>query len=447
MELNTAYLQQQLDRLPTLTRYYVAFSGGRDSHVLLHLLASLRQQHPQLDICAIHVHHGLQEQADKWVDHCTKVGEDLGVEVQVRYVNVKKEGSLEAAAREARYQAFKEMIQPGEGLLMAHHLDDQAETLLLQLFRGAGVAGLSAMPAVTAFANGWLARPLLDVPRKHIEKYAVTHHLDWIEDPSNLDTTFDRNYLRHEVLPELKTRWPSLINTLSRAASHQAEAAALLEVLAEQDFQECKGSHQALQTLSVSSLLKLDAGRQRNLLRYWLRQVRHLSLPDTRHLMRIQSEVLPASLDATPLVEWSGAEVRRYRDELYAQSVATDPGTRESYMIKYPWDLQGVFHLPDGTQLFPEQTTGVGLKASLADKGDIQVGFRQGGEECRPAGRGHRHSLKKLMQEWGIPPWLRDRVPLIFVGDDIAQVVGFCLCEPFQAGKDEKAVYISQTDL
>lgn len=447
MELNTAYLQQQLNRLPLLSHYHVAFSGGRDSHVLLHLLAGLRQQLPGLNISAIHIHHGLQEQADNWAEHCKKTGDDLNIGVQIIHVTVEKRGSIEAAARSARYKAFNEIIQPGEGLLLAHHLDDQAETLLLQLFRGSGVAGLSAMPAVTTFAEGWLLRPLLDVPRKLIEAYGDTHNLRWIEDPSNLDTSFDRNYLRHSILPELSQRWPSLTNTLSRAASHQAEAAALLDVLAEQDYQECKGSHQKLKTLSVSSLMKLDAGRQRNLLRYWFRQVCHLPLPDTRHILRIQSEVLTASRDATPLVEWQGVELRRYRNELYAKDNSREQSFREAYMSQYPWDLLGPFLLPDGSMLLPEQTTGIGMKASLMGKGNIRVGFRKGGEKCRPAGRRHHHALKKLMQEWGVPPWMREQVPLIFVGDEIAQVVGFCLCEPFQARDDEKGVYISQTDI
>ncbi|MEJ2142608.1 MAG: tRNA lysidine(34) synthetase TilS [Gammaproteobacteria bacterium] len=447
MELNTAYLQQQLNRLPPLTHYHVAFSGGQDSHVLLHLLAGLRQQQPGLNISAIHIHHGLQEQADNWATHCKKVGGELNTDVQVIHVTVNKEGSLEAAAREARYQAFKQIIKPGEGLLLAHHLDDQAETLLLQLFRGAGVAGLSAMPVVTTFAEGWLLRPLLDVPRKLIKKYADTHHLCWIDDPTNLDTSFDRNYLRHRVLPLLSQRWPSLTNTLSRAASHQAEAAALLDVMAEQDYQQCKGSHQKFTTLSVSSLKKLGAERQRNLLRYWLRQVCHLPLPDTRHMLRIQSEVLTASSDATPLVEWQGIELRRYRNELYAKDGSREQGYREAYMNQYPWDLLEPFFLPDGSMLLPELTSGIGMKASLMGKANIRVGFRKGGEQCRPVGRRHHHSLKKLMQEWGVPPWMRERVPLIFVGDEIAQVVGFCLCEPFQARDDEKGVFISQTDV
>ena len=174
-----------------------------------------------------------------------------------------------------------------------------------------------------------------------------------------------------------------------------------------------------------------------------------MPLPDTRHMQRILSEVLTASEDAMPLVEWryhsQAVKLRRYRDEIYVQASAEYLPSAEAYMSKYPWDLLHPFTLPDGSILQLEQTEGVGLKASLMGQDNIRIGFRQGGEQCRPVGRGHRHSLKKLMQEWGIPPWLREHVPLLYVGDEIAQVVGFSLCEPFQADSDEKGLFISQT--
>lgn len=445
MELNSAYLQHHLGQLPRLPHYYVAFSGGVDSHVLLHLLVQLRKQQPELSISAIHIHHGLQQQADQWAEHCQSVADSLDVDLKLMHVTVSEQGSLEAAAREARYQAFAEIIQPGQGLLLAHHLDDQAETILLQLFRGAGVPGLAAMPAHTEFAAGWLIRPLLDVPRQPIEAYAREHKLGWIEDPSNLDTGFDRNFVRHKLMPVLRQRWPSITNTVSRAARHQSEAAYLMDCLAEQDYQQCKGLNQEQHTLSVSGLLGLEPARQRNVIRYWLRNVCQLAVPDTRHMQRVLAEVLAASEDAMPLVEWQGVELRRYRDEIYAGDSAALLHGKEALMVHYPWDLKHAFRLPDGSTLQPEPVTGIGLKASLLGRNNIRVGFRQGGEQCRPVGRGHRHSLKKLMQEWGVPPWLRERVPLIFVENEIAQVVGYCLCEPFQADSDEKGVFISQT--
>ena len=444
MELNAAYLQQKLNQLSRLPRYYVAFSGGVDSCVLLYLLNQLRQQQPELDIKAIHVNHGLQTQAGDWARYCQNVCDELEIPLLIKSVKVVLDNgqSPEAAAREARYAVFREMLGEGEGLFMAHHQDDQAETVLLQLFRGAGAAGLAAMPESIAFEKGWLLRPFLGVAREQIEDYANQHGLKWIEDPSNIDTGFDRNFLRHDIIPKLTCRWPSLNTTLSRVASHQAEAARLLDVLAEQDYQLAQG--QTPQTLSVSAVLMLDAGRQRNLLRYWLKTICQLSTPDSRHLQRILSEVLLAAVDASPLVEWGEVEVRRYRDELYALSASSAKDVAESF-LQQPWNLDKPFILPDGSTLQIKQTQGKGLKQSLAKRSDVSVGFRQGGEDCRPVGRGHRHSLKKLMQEWGIPPWQRDHIPLLFVGDEPAQVVGYCLCEPFQAEPDEIGLFISQT--
>jgi tRNA(Ile)-lysidine synthase len=271
--------------------------------------------------------------------------------------------------------------------------------------------------------------------------YAKQHQLDWVDDPSNLEARFDRNFLRHQVIPTLTARWPALSGNLSRVAAHQAEAAALLDELAQQDHQHCMG--ELSMTLSIKALAKIAPARQRNLLRYWLKQVCQLPLPDSRHLQRILDEVLPAAPVASPQVAWADVEVRRYRDGLYAHYQSSVEDLSAAFVrLSWPNPVEPLL-LPDGTQLTMQRCQGQGLKQASAD--DISVGYRQGGESCRPLGRGHRHSLKKLMQEWGVPPWQRGRIPLIFVGDELAQVVGYCLCEPFQAGPDEIGVFISQT--
>lgn len=446
MELDAAYLLNKLNQLPRLSRYSVAYSGGVDSHVLLYLLSLLRRQQPDLNIQAIHVNHGLQQQADDWAQHCQKICDELDIPLLVMSVNVVLDNgkSPEAASREARYAVFREILGYGEGLLMAHHQDDQAETVLLQLFRGAGTSGLAAMPGSAVFEKGWLLRPFLDISRQQIEDLASKSNLKWIEDPSNVEISFDRNYLRHDIIPRLKSRWPALDVTLGRVATYQAEAAHLLEILAEQDYQQAIG--QTPQTLSVSAVLKHDAGRQRNLLRYWIKKVRQLPLPDSRHLQRILSEVLPAAPDSSPLVEWHEVAVRRYRDELYVQPASFYQGFSEQFP-QQPWDLDKPFRLPDGTELQVSQIRGKGLSQELTVGSKVSIAFRQGGEGCRSVGRGHTHSLKKLMQEWGVPPWLRDRIPLIYIDGKLAQVVGYCICEPFQAKKDEMGLFISQTGI
>lgn len=444
MELDAAYLEQKLSQLPPLSHYYVAFSGGVDSHVLLYLLSQLSNQQPSLQITAVHVNHGLQSQSNDWAEHCQQTCDDLNIPILVKKVSVDLDNgqSPEAAARDARYAVFRELVEEGCGLLMAHHEDDQAETVLLQLFRGAGVAGLSAMPGAMEFEKGWLLRPLLDVSRVQIEAFACQHGLKWVEDPSNTETSFDRNFLRHEIIPKLTSRWPALNTSLSRAASHQAEAASLLKQLAVQDYAGCHG--RIVKTLSVSALLVLDLARQKNLLRYWIKTICGLRLPDSRHMQRILTEVLTATANANPLVQWGNVQVRRYRDDLYAISASEIGNMQELAEIKN-WQVDKPLLLADGTKLRAERVKGKGLKLSLLESGKLLVGYRQGGEQCVPVGRGHHHSVKKLMQEWGIPPWQRDHIPFIFVDDELAQVVGHCVCEPFQAMPDEIGLFISQT--
>lgn len=437
MDLTPAYLQQQLQQFPRVSRYHVAFSGGCDSLVLLHLLAQLHQQQP-LELHAIHIHHGLQQQADQWATHCQRVCEQLSIPITIEYVDIDHCGKgIEAAAREARYSVFKHLLGEGEGLLLAHHQDDQAETLMLQLLRGAGVTGLAAMPAQARFGKGWLLRPLLDCSRQQLENYAREQELDWIEDPSNRDTRFDRNFLRQEVMPLLASRWPAVKPVLSRVAAHQAEAMGLLQELAELDWQQCRDRDN---TLSIAAMNNLGMTRQRNLVRYWVKQLHGFEAPDSKHLARIMNEVIPAAGDAMPEVCWGNVEVRRYRGLLFVS------GSRAAIPEQaLPWDARSSIQVNEEISLKAESLEGMGLKLAEIENHTLTIRFRQGGEVCRPAGRQHHHSLKKLMQEWGIPPWLRDRVPLIYLDDELAQVVGHCLCEPFVATGKEKGVLVSKT--
>ncbi|MGM0679366.1 MAG: tRNA lysidine(34) synthetase TilS, partial [Pseudomonadota bacterium] len=380
-----AHVLDQLAQMPDASRYRIAYSGGCDSHVLLHALAGVREQLPA-PLEAIHINHRLSDQADGWAEHCRRVCTELSVplvEVTV-HAHPKLGESPEAAAREARYNAWRGLLQAEEGLLLAQHQDDQAETLLLQLLRGSGPKGLAAMPPVTDFAAGWLGRPLLGQSRALLRRYAREQGLAWIEDPSNFDTELDRNYLRHELLPVLQARWPSAALTLSRAARHQAEAGQLLDELAAQDYANCHGEHAGC--LCLAPLQALSLARQRNLLRYWLASVRQLPLPDSKHLNRILDEVLYAAPDAQPLVAWTGVVVRRYAGELYALPTGTiadhsDRGWQDWDPLRQPrLTLAGLV-------LEAEPTVGQGLSRQQIEVHGLQVGFRQGGEGCRPAGR------------------------------------------------------------
>jgi tRNA(Ile)-lysidine synthase len=424
-------LQTQLASLPAVPHYWVAYSGGVDSHALLHALTALRDNLPG-ELGAVHVNHGLQAAAADWAAHCETVCRELAVPLVGLNVDGRPGSgdSPEAAARAARYAALDGWLPAGHGLLTAQHRDDQAETLLLQLLRGSGVKGLAAMPVVATLGAGLLLRPLLDVSRRELQAYADRQRLHWVEDPSNTDTGLDRNYLRQRIVPELRRRWPAVAQTLARSAQHCAEAARILEQVAAADVADLAGP--AGDTLALGGLQALTAERRRNALRSWLQQ-RCGALPSTAVLSRILHDILASRPDASPCVRWSGFEVRRYRDRLYLlrQAPVRDPGRRLA------WSLDGNLELPDaGGTLHARRASGHGLRVA-AVSGPVAVAFRQGGERCRPAGRPHHHSLKKLLQECGVPPWERPRIPLIYVGNQLAAVAGFWVCEPFCAAPGE----------
>ncbi len=417
MTLSAGILRRQLGEFEAVagkpSRYVVAFSGGLDSTVLLHALVSLRGA-PGIPIIAIHVDHGLQEDAGAWALHCKETAENLGVDYRCRSVIVQLESGKgpEASARDARYAALHAELEYDDWLLSAHHREDQAETLLLNLVRGSGPAGIAGIGAIRRFGPGWLARPLLAIDRASLLDYAKAEALQWVDDPSNVDRRFDRNFLRHEVLPRLKSRWPDISARLQRSAQHAGEASALLANLAEIDLEFLGGRPERL---PISSLLELPVARQRNLLRYALRCL-GLSTPTAMQLSRIQNELIPAREDAQPLVSWPGASVRRYRDGLYLLP---------EKLIESPQPIRvstGDVALGAGLgvlQFVPGAARG--LSESLFDH-EIRVRFRQGGEQFQPEGQEHTRKLKKLLQQEGVVPWMRDRLPLVYAGDELIAV-------------------------
>lgn len=433
MAFNSTQLLQALAVAPAARAYWVAFSGGLDSYVLLHAMSALRAALNGTELCAVHIHHGLHADADDWARLCQQRCAALSVPLRVLRVDADAlpGQSPEAAAREARYRAVATLMSAGDVLLTAHHRDDQAETLLLQLLRGSGPRGLAAMPVVASFAAGTHIRPLLDVSRNDLLEYAQASGLQWVEDSSNADVRFDRNFLRAEILPRLHSRWPAMADTLSRSARHCAEAAELLESLAVQDLRSLDGSDPTC--LSISALRAWPPSRCRNVLRHWLRTL-HLPLPSSAHLQRIMHDVLAARADANPVVHWPGAEVRRYRDYLYAMSPL--PSVATARVIR--WDIREPLCEPGfWGRLRMRPVRGQGLNGARCVAGGVTVRFRQGGELCRPCGRHETHALKKLLQERGIPPWQRERLPLIYLDDQLAAVADLWVCEPFAAEGDE----------
>lgn len=426
-------LFQILSLLTNQPYFCIAYSGGLDSHVLLHAMNNIVAKHPEIKLRAIHINHGLHANADRWERHCAQVCDHLGVEFDSQSVtlNIKPGDSLEAKARYARYGCFEKLLRANENLLIAHTKNDQVETLLLQLLRGAGVKGLAAMPEKKSFSQGFLLRPLLAFTRKQLEEYADQYAIKWIEDDSNLEMRFDRNYIRHQVMPKLQQRWPEALTTLTRSGKHCAESAQLLDVLADIDLKSVHDGSQ--KTVCISSLEQLSKARQRNVMRRWFVTQGH-RVPNTKHLERIFKTVLGACESAQPQVNWDNSEIRRYQNRLY---LMTPLLPHDSSQI-ISWNLQGSLKLPDdlGT-LTAKKVIDYGICAML-DFNNITVRFRQGGERCRPLGRQETHSLKKLFQEWKVPPWQRDRIPLIYNGDTLIAVVGYCICEGYAVKKNEE---------
>ncbi|HKJ10313.1 MAG TPA: tRNA lysidine(34) synthetase TilS [Gammaproteobacteria bacterium] len=421
--------------LPAAGGYWVAYSGGLDSRVLLELLAERRGALPG-PLGAVHVDHGLHPDAPRWAAHCAGVCRGLGVPlVQLRANAAANAGdSPEAAARRARYGVLADWLPAGHCVLSAHHRDDQAETLLLQLLRGSGPRGLAAMPVAAPLAGGTLVRPLLEVDRATLAGVAQARGLDWIDDPSNADTDYDRNLLRHQVMPVLRARWPSASASLARSARHCADTAKLADTLAALDLQALQGTRPG--TLSLAALRKLAPSRQRNVLRYWLRR-EGFAVPSAAVLGRILKDIPEARGDAEPRVCWAAAEVRRYRDQLYVLQAlpSVDRGA------EYCWQPDSPLELPASAgTLEAVPATGSGLAARFAGCGRLRVRFRRGGELFRPHGRPHRRALKKLFQEAGVPPWERERVPLLYVDGELGAVAGFWVGEGFQASGDEPGI-------
>lgn len=407
----------------------LGLSGGGDSCVLLHLLVQLRQS-LDFQLSAIHVNHQISLNAGEWAIFCEKLCAGLNVPLKVIVVDVPRKSGLglEAAAREARYEALLE--HGSNTLVLAHHQDDQAETLLLQLLRGAGMDGLSAMPAVGQVGAAKVFRPLLGISRSALQTYAKAAGLNWIEDESNQDSRFGRNFLRNEVMPLLRSRFPACTTTLARSVANFSDAAAVLVQVATEDAVNVLDSGR----LNIQLLATFSVERSVNLLRWWIQAETGLSLSRSR-LYEILEQICHARPEARVECQLGSVVLRRYRDWVYI-----DGGlTVAPYAIR--WDGQTDLVLPDGSRLVMNKVIGDGLRhnvigeglvvsnrAGRPDKGDLEIRLH----EDRP-----RRTLKNLWQEAGVPPWERERMPLIWMGDSLAAVPGQGIALAFKAGGGE----------
>lgn len=392
----------------------VGFSGGLDSTVLLHALATDPTTRAA-GIRAIHVHHGLQAEAERWVAHCARICNTLDVPLEIARVTVSSNGDgLEAAARDARHAAFSRHLIADQVLATAHHRDDQAETFLLRALRGSGPDGLAAMRRWRPFGEGRLWRPLLDTPRAALLAYARARELEWIEDPSNTDGVFDRNFLRQQVLPVLQSRWPQASTAFARAATLSGEAAGLLAGQDQTDLEGVAGD--TPDRLSCRALQALPRARRARVLRLWIRSRGLPALP-AHGVASVEFDLLHARADASACFRWRSATIHAWRGELHAMTAPSAWPTD----WEQAWDGRAPLDLPDGAQL--------ALLGAPALPAPCRVTARRGGERIQLPGREHCHTVKHLLQDLAVPPWLRPRLPLLLAADGRTLALADLACE------------------
>lgn len=418
---------------PELSAISVAFSGGLDSHVLLHLVAELPKLRPDIALRAIHINHHLQAESDAWAEHVKEVCEELNIPLKIVDVEVdpKHNDGPEAAARLARYAAFAEHLHPGEHMLLAQHGDDQAETFLLQALRGSGPDGLASIPKKRTFAQGYMSRPLLNCSREQLEGYAEANSLDHIHDASNDDTKFDRNFLRHEIMPKLKERWPAATRTLARSANRCSAASQTLLGLAQEDLKLVRLRGEA--ELSISEIKALSRERAYNVLRLWVRQS-GLRMPRLQDLAEVHKQLVMSRADSQGIVNVRDYEFRRHKDRLYLL-----PPQQETKAFHHDWEAPFLpLHIPEIDQtLTREDCERQGIR--LPSHGSMTIRSRVGSELIKLGEPAFHKAVKKLLQEASVPPWLRDVTPLVYIEGRLAAVWEIAVAVDFRQGANNSS--------
>ncbi|MFA0114541.1 tRNA lysidine(34) synthetase TilS [Vibrio sp. 10N.261.46.E11] len=432
---------QQSDLKPR--RLVVAFSGGVDSRVLLELAEQYAKSH-HIECFAVHVHHGLSKNADLWAEQCQTWCDALSVSLAVERVSldINNGESVEKLARDARYDSLQKHLSFGDVLITGQHIDDQLETFLLALKRGSGPKGLSSMAKVMSFGEAFIVRPLLSVTRSDIEASAHDMGLTWVEDESNQDLRFDRNFIRHQVTPTLTERWPSFRESVCRSAQLCAEQESLLDELLESHLQQALGGSNS-KSLSIEALSQHSDLLRARLIRMWISHCNQ-PMPSQKQLKLIWDEVACAQADANPKLVLNDVEIRRFNHQLYIVKETKDLSSWHADVV-----LGDSLQLPDGLgelKLMPSQSDAVSngrnsQNFSLKDtSGALRVIFNPEGLSAHPVGRGHSRKLKKLFQEYQVPSWLRRRTPILMDGDRVIAVLGLFVDRNYE-GQDCEALW------
>lgn len=392
----------------------VGYSGGLDSTVLLHAINTIPSLKPK--ILAVHVNHGISEETSKWQAHCQNFCAHYGIPFNSKQICLKGTTNIEARARKKRYDIFSSYMNKNTCLVLAHHQNDQAETLMLQLFRGTGIDGLSAMIPKRSFQEGILARPLLKYKRIQLENYANSLSISYIHDKSNDETLYNRNFLRHEIIPLLEKRWPALINNLARTAKYCQSIKQHLDQITIENYQSQNLSGS---TLDIKHFETFDNFQISNLLCIWLKN-NQLQIPSTKFIRQCIDELIFAKTDKNPLLRCGNKFIRRYHDKLYLVKSKTNKSAEALSWSTFPEPLI----IPErGVELiYQNHDNSASIKLN-----QVTVCFRKGGETLRLKGQGKK--VKKLFQEWNIPPWERENIPLIFEQNTLIAIANYAVSD------------------
>ena len=423
--------------VPQESSILLGLSGGMDSVVLLHLLKTLAPRF-SWRIFALHVHHGISPNANTWAEFCTELCSRFNIPLHIEYVDIaplRDKHGVEAAARQLRHAAFAK--QNCDFVALAHHADDQVETLLLQLLRGAGIKGVAAMPLLKSAASpaALTVRPLLEVSRSALLGYAQQNELQWVEDESNADDYYPRNFLRHHIFPKLEEKFPAYRETLSRSARHFAEGSELLDELAQQDAKNWVSD----EPFDVELLRMLSRSRAKNLLRYFLHSC-GAPMPQSMQVDDMLHQLLDAREDSAICVEFAGWQVRQYQNKVYVQRALGEFDQN----LELSWHGERELKWPASNMtLFLTPALGQGISLKKLQRAAVTFRLRTGGESLRPHVNAATRSLKNLLQEQRVPPWQRERLPLLFCGDELVCVVGVAIAAVYQAEPGEESVVVS----
>ena len=430
--------------LENYTRIAVAFSGGLDSSVLLHSLANIPEYKER--VFAIHVNHGLSPNSKSWIKHCEKFCTILGVNFISLTIDLENSKTNENILRQARYEAFFSCLEKGDVLCTAHHQDDHIETILFRILRGTGIKGLAGIEKYSQIEGIDLIRPLISYSKKDLLDYGNKFNVNWIEDESNEDLSISRNFIRKKVIPNLKNdNWPEYKNSISYLSSKAKEANEILDEIAFLDLKRC--ASESLDRLSILKIKELSHARAMNVLFTWLGINTHLGVSN-KITDQVYKSIVLASENSNPVVTFgkrgeSGSfQIRRFNNFLRHLPL-TETETLSNKKV-WKWNTNNPLELPTGT-LSMQLSLGKGISTQLTEPG-ISIKGRIGGERCKPEGRSKSQKLKKLFQEYRVPPWVRDRIPLVYVGDQLAAVSDLWVCEEFVAKKDERGIVLSWAD-